>query len=407
MRRMSLRGMQSLRLAPPEPGYGSRVATIALVYLAMGGHIGPIRRLGATLARHGHRVIDVSPRGEVSELQESAAAETLAPTAVPVFDPFDDAVEIAATLAETTPQATRQLVEVLLHEQVDLVVYDVMVPWGRVAAKWLGLPAVSSWALFPTLTIPGARHSKRQPFASEDHMSRLRAAVEAVDREWGVYLGDSVGVAANPGDRTLVFTSPEIAGPVELHSSWRLVGPMMGPPGDVSEPLLAEWGDEPLVYMALGTVFTDRRALFRATLEALAEEPVRLLVSTWQRFSAADLAPIPPNARVAEHVVSRAVLRHASLHVTHGGGGSVHESLLAGVPMLCLPQGSDQSAWAARVAALGAAEVVADESPAAIRDGVRRLLADETAARRARELGAGLERYDGAKIAVEAVAELL
>jgi MGT family glycosyltransferase len=182
---------------------------------------------------------------------------------------------------------------------------------------------------------------------------------------------------------------------------------MMDPPGDVEEPLVAEWGDEPLVYMALGTIYTDRRAVFRATLEALDEEPVRLLVSTWQRFSAADLAPIPPNARVAEHVASRAVLRHASLHVTHGGGSSVHESLLAGVPMLCLPQGSDQGAWAARVAALGAGEVLADESPAAIRDGVRRLLGDAAPARRARELGDSLERYDGAKIAVEAVDELL
>jgi MGT family glycosyltransferase len=384
------------------------VATIALTYLALGGHIGPIRRLGAILARHGHRVIDVSPLGEVSELRESASAETLAPASVPVFDPLDDAFEIATRLAETTPQATRQLVEILLREQVDVVVYDVMVPWGRVAARWLGLPAVSSWALFPILGEPGHPRSERPaPRARDDQMSRFREAVEVVHREWGVHLGDWFGVMVNPGDRTLVFTSPEILGQVELDPSWRLVGPLMEPLGDVEEPLLAAWGDEPLVYMALGTIYTDRRALFRATLEALAEEPVRLLVSTWQRFSADDLAPIPPNARVAEHVASRAVLPHTSLHVTHGGGSSVHESLVAGVPMLCLPQGSDQSAWAARVAALGAGEVLADESPVAIRDGVRRLLADATAARRARELGDGLERYDGAKIAVEAVEELL
>jgi MGT family glycosyltransferase len=171
--------------------------------------------------------------------------------------------------------------------------------------------------------------------------------------------------------------------------------------------VLAGWGDEPLVYMALGTMFTMRREVFAAVLEALAELPVRVLVSTWGRFSAEDLAPVPGNARIAAQVNSRAVLREARLHISHGGASSVHESLVEGVPLLCLPQAADQALWAGAVQATGAAEILEDESPAAIRSAAERLLAEGAIRRRVEEIQRSLADYDGAQVAADAVAELL
>ena len=66
---------------------------------------------------------------------------------------------------------------------------------------------------------------------------------------------------------------------------------------------------------------------------------------------------MPDNATVMLMAPARAALRRAAVRVTHGGISSVHESLEAGVPMVVLPQGSDQTAWGIRVGALGVGEV--------------------------------------------------
>ena len=79
---------------------------------------------------------------------------------------------------------------------------------------------------------------------------------------------------------------------------------------------------------------------------------------------------------------------------------------MAGVPMVCMPQGSDNAGWAVRIAALGAGEIVAEE-PEAIRGAVRRLLEDDGPRARARELAEHFARYDGAERLDRVVADLL
>jgi UDP:flavonoid glycosyltransferase YjiC (YdhE family) len=97
---------------------------------------------------------------------------------------------------------------------------------------------------------------------------------------------------------------------------------------------------------------------------------------------------------VREFVDSREVLSRASVHVTHGGCSSVHESLLAGVPMVCIPQAGDQFAWSERITSLGAGQS-AEATPTVVRTVVRTLLEDDRPAARSRELGCSLARYDG------------
>ena len=136
-------------------------------------------------------------------------------------------------------------------------------------------------------------------------------------------------------------------------------------------------------------------------VEALAEEPVDVLVSTGKRsrldddvVSADRLEPLPPNVRARDYVAGREVLAAASVHVTHGGCNSVHESLLAGVPMVVVPQAFDQGPLGKRIMDLGAGRIAA-ENPEAIRDGVRALLDDERPRARARELSGHLAGFDG------------
>jgi MGT family glycosyltransferase len=160
-------------------------------------------------------------------------------------------------------------------------------------------------------------------------------------------------------------------------------------------PRASEPPGVPLVYACFGTSFNRRPKQFTSVIEAVAEEPVEVVVSMGAGTIAAEtLGALPGNVTVKEFVDAREVLSRASVHITHGGCNSVHESLLAGVPMLCIPQGYDQFPLTSRIAALGAGRVVLEDADA-IRAGVHWLLDDEAPTRRARELGSHLAGYDG------------
>jgi MGT family glycosyltransferase len=170
---------------------------------------------------------------------------------------------------------------------------------------------------------------------------------------------------------------------------------------DEIAPQPAPSSQRPLVYVCFGTCFNRRLNHFKAVLEALAEEPVDVLVSTGKRDADDDgvvtpgqLEPLPPNIVARDFVAGREVLSRARVHVTHGGCNSVHESLLAGVPMVVVPQAFDQAPLGKRIDELGAG-LLAGETPESIRGGVRRLLGDDRAHVRAGELSRHLVAFDG------------
>jgi MGT family glycosyltransferase len=147
-------------------------------------------------------------------------------------------------------------------------------------------------------------------------------------------------------------------------------------------------GDRPLTYAALGTPFNERPEVFRAVADGI-EGDVLMAVG---RADPAALGPLPSRVETVPWVDDQpGVLRRARLFVSHGGLNSVSEALVAGTPLLLLPQTAEQTVNARRVEELGAGLVVHDEvpSPGAIRAAAEEVVASGTAARAA-ELGATL-----------------
>lgn len=52
---------------------------------------------------------------------------------------------------------------------------------------------------------------------------------------------------------------------------------------------------------------------------------------------------VPPNVAVVDYLPHTAVLGHTSLVISHGGLSTVMATLAHGVPLVCIPQGRDQS----------------------------------------------------------------
>ena len=128
------------------------------------------------------------------------------------------------------------------------------------------------------------------------------------------------------------------------------------------------WGDPeaPLAYVSFGTVAATIGlfpSLYRALLDALADRPVRVLVTLGAGGDAAALGPLPENAHVEQFWPQREVMPYAGAIVGHGGFGTTMTALAAGVPQVVLPLfAADQRLNADAVARSGIGRVVGDTS---------------------------------------------
>jgi UDP:flavonoid glycosyltransferase YjiC (YdhE family) len=130
--------------------------------------------------------------------------------------------------------------------------------------------------------------------------------------------------------------------------------------GGRSGSLPAVWGDrdDPLVYVTFGSVtggFDVLSVVFERSLRALADLPVRVLLTTGPAGDPGSLRPWPDNAHVEQWWPQDDVMPLASALVGHGGFGTTMSALAAGVPQVVVPLfASDQEINATRVAQVGA-----------------------------------------------------
>jgi MGT family glycosyltransferase len=306
---------------------------------------------------------------------------------------------LAAALAAITERVTQELIPQLHRHDVDVVIRDSQAHWAFIAARYLGIPLMVSHPMFPIPPPLPPVSSIPQNVAHEELEIR-----RSIARRWGVQLADLGGLQHTTTEPTLVFTTEEILGDQILAPGWRCVGPLLGAPA----PAPAGPGAEPpLVYASFGTAQNRRTELFGVLIAAMAGEPVELVISAGgRRLGPDDVGPLPPNVVVHEYLSTRAMLASASVHITHGGSNSVHESLIAGVPMVCLPEAFDQIPLSQRIAQLGMG-VIAEPDTSSVQDAVRSLLGDHAARRRTEAMSLRLQRYDGESKVAAALAECL
>ncbi|MFJ9011642.1 glycosyltransferase [Streptomyces canus] len=276
--------------------------------------------------------------------------------------------------------------------------------WGAAAAAQAsGLP----WAQLATFLLPlttrdappfglGLKPAAGWPGRLRDEVLRQSAlplftAPKSVKR-----LRRDLGLPAVKHVPDLYMTAPLIlsytAQPLEyprplLPPSVRFVGPSSWDPAveDTEPKWLAEL-ERPVVLVTVSTVFQDDAKLIQAALDALADEPYDVVVTTASidpaRFRA------PANAHLVRFVPHSLVLRKAAAVVCHGGMGITQKSLLAGVPVCIVPFGRDQLEVARRVDIAGAGTRVPAGrlNPRRLRDAVRQAVGKKQQAVRVAEM---------------------
>ncbi len=393
------------------------------------GHLFPVTPILRELAGHGHEVAVRTLASQV-ELMRSLGFQA---------DPIDERIEqldhddyVARTPIAAQKRALRtfcaraefdaeDLRRAIEQVQPDVLLVDVAC-WGAMAAAeaWGGRWA--AWCPYPLPVAsrdappfgPGLRPARGMPGRLRDALLRpiVFGTLERLVKPRVNEIRARVGVKPVSSASDLFLGAPLLlyltAEPFEYpRSDWpanvRLVGPCDWDP-PAQPPAWLEQVHAPIVLVTTSSEFQDDGRLARCALEALAGQPLHVVVT----LPSGDPASftVPDNARVVSFVPHGAILDRAVCAVTHGGMGATQKALARGVPVCAVPFGRDQFEVARRVevAHAGSRLVARRLSPSRLRDAVELAMGCGEGARR---IAAAYRRAGGAAAAADGVEQLL
>jgi UDP:flavonoid glycosyltransferase YjiC (YdhE family) len=271
-----------------------------------------------------------------------------------MFPRLFGAVRAGPMLSDVLPVAQRWSPTLVVSEAGDFA--------GHIIAARLGIPSVT--------------HS----FGSLIPQSRVAAAGEQVASLWAASGLDPSPYGGSYDHLYLDIYPPSLQPEARPHVpvTQPLRPSAFATAGDEQLP---EWvaakSEVPLVYVTLGTVFSNN-AVLATVVEGLRDLDVRVVVTVGPRGDPAALGDQPTNIHVARYIPQDQILPHCSAVISHGGSGTFLAALAAGLPQLCLPQAADQFTNAANCARSGTGVALQPDSFSAanIRAAAERLLSD-------------------------------
>jgi len=353
------------------------------------GHLHPLLPYARAFAARQHQVIVAAPH-EVSELLRGEKLEH-----APFDHPGDDALgPIWARVSSASPE-----------EALAIAASEIFAGANATAA----LPKLQQTisAFRPDLVVRESLEFGALIAAERAGVRHARVAVHSVSFEEGI---ESLVGARLDALRALAGLAPdegEALRAEQVFSSFPASLDRVPAPSRMQHPFRARvvedaassaevaWapsskGDlRPLVYITFGTLvgtIAHLRSVYRTALDAVAELPVRALLTTGHGLDGHMLGTIPANVHVAAWVPQRDVMPLTASLVCHGGSGTLLGGLAAGVPMVIIPHGADQPHNGRLVAAAGAGLALSQPDASALRDAILRTLEAPELRREARRL---------------------
>lgn len=295
----------------------------------------------------------------------------------------------------------------------DYIIHDSFCPWGKYIAQLTNTPAISSNSMFiftPTLhrSIPSMCIEQ---FFMGIIASREKALISAIaaqlSKEYGIPRPDIRDIATNLATLNVVYTSKQFHPFVHLlDDSFKFVGPSIHQrPAEPAFPFEKLAKDKPLIYISMGTMYNAQLAFYCMCCKTFATMDVQVVMSIGTRIAPGLLGDIPNNILVRPAVPQLALLQQADVFITHAGMNSANEALYYGVPMIAIPQASDQPWVARRIEQLGAGKVLHRRTLSAkqLRRSVEEILANPAYAQASAAIGQTLREAGGYQRAVEEI----
>ncbi len=394
------------------------MAKVLFFNLPAYGHMNPTLPLVAELVHRGEHVIYYSSEAFRPAIEQAGATFRGIDT---FFDEQTYVDENLVRFAYTLIRATQEIIPAILSDvttgKPDYILYDSLCVWGKCIAQILRVPAIAS---VTTLARP---HSLLHPevlaslpatmplmihmfFEGRKELAKFRAITKLLHETYHIPRPQLGEVYNNLAELNIVYTTRQLQiYPNSFDESFKFVGPFLGIHAEAPSFPFDQLGDEPVIYISLGTVFNDKADFYRLCLEAFAGLNYRVVMSVGSKTDIASLGTIPGNFIVKAFVPQLQLLQRTTLFITHGGMNSVNEGLCAGVPLLVIPQAADQLFIAQHVQRLGAGKILRNTKLNAqrLRKAAEEILAQPAFGQVSAKIGASLRQGGGPALAVDEI----
>jgi len=367
------------------------------------GHTNPTLGVVRELVSRGHKIWYYS-YNIMREKIESAGATFIS------CDDYDteqklnakDATRVGKDLAfstkilvDTTLALDDKVCKEMAELKPDLIVADSMALWGKAVALKLGIPFVSS-----TTTFAFNQHSAKVMKQGIGDLIKMIFSMSKTTKQIkrlqskGYPVKNILDIIGNDDNtHTIVYTSPEFQPCSETFSEkYAFVGPSIRPATEEVEKKR-----DKLIYISMGTVNNDMMPFYKTCISALADTDYQVIMSVGNLVSIEDFGELPENISVYSHIDQIAVLEKADVFVSHCGMNSVSESLYFEVPLVMLPQTSEQKGVAERVLQLGAGIKLDKLNEVSILSAVNEIFSDSSYKQNAEKIANSFKNCSGAK----------
>ncbi len=373
------------------------------------GHTNPTLGVVKELTARGHEILYYSYEPFREKIEAAGAA----------FFPCEEydaqlhlteaeGARVGADLALSTRvlvDTTLALDEVVCREmerlRPDCIVADSMAVWGKAVAGKLGIPFVCS-----TTTFAFNKHSAKIMKQGPKELLSMLLSLPKVNRQikrlrqHGYQVRSVLDlIQSDDNTHTVVYTSPQFQPCAQTFSKkFAFVGPSIRPAtGNVEKTR------EKRIYISMGTVNNAMLPLYLSCIEAFRDTSYEVILSVGEKLPIESFGELPSNIAIYPRVDQIAVLKQADVFLSHCGMNSASESLYFGVPLVMLPQTSEQKGVAARIAQLGAGLHLEKTSPQAIWEAVETVLHTPSYRENAEKIAAGFRACGGAKAAADKI----
>ncbi|MFB7915392.1 macrolide family glycosyltransferase [Streptomyces sp. NPDC056061] len=387
-----------------------RRAHIAMVGVPAISHVLPSLEIIRELVSRGHRVTYANAPVVADPITATGAELVPFTTMLPVADNNwpDDPIAAMELFLDDAISVLEQVRPVYDRDPADLYLYDIGGYAGRALAEAQGRPAVQ---LSPTFV---GWEGFEEEVGSGLWQLPGADAYRAKFARWLDGCGASTtDVDAFPGKPSRALALIPRAMQPHAHrvdtDTVTFVGPCLVPLEE-KESWVRPSGAERVLLISLGSAYTHQPEFYRQCLAAFGDLPGwHVVLQIGKRTDPQELGEIPRNVEVHSWVPQRAILAQADAFITHAGMGSSNEGLLAGVPMIAVPQGTDQFMNADRLVELGVARRIDTEQATAevLRVALDELVTDPEVARRSTSLRAEVLAEGGTGRAADLIEDML
>lgn len=317
------------------------------------GHVNPTLGLVKELVQQGEEIHYYCSEEFRDKIEAAGAVFHLLPFDIlPEYSKNFHVVQVIGDILEKSKEMLPSLLSEIEAARYDYIISDFFAFWGAIISLKTGLKTVivrPVFAMHKEIKHPKKFKSDlwKTPFKTIRQVLRTLSLFNYLKRQYKLPKLDIKSMFEDwlPNTLVLVCTDIRFQPRAELFDpqQYKFIGSSIEARNEQTSnfPMHLILQDRPLVLISLGSILNNKPAFFKCCIEAFRNSPFQVVMSVGNQIDIPSLN-LPDNFIAWSFIPQLTLLQKAAIFITHGGMNSAVEGIMNEVPMLVIPQVSDQ-----------------------------------------------------------------